>query len=263
MHIILTGATGTIGAPVLVHCISSPLVTKLSVLTRRPFPLPPKPSPPLQTLGEHWDPNKVHLITHQDYMSYPEDVLDKLRGAEACIWAQGVGQFAVPKETYIQITHDYPLTAARIFPSLLPPNSQNPFAFIHVSGASASSDPSVRTKSMNLYAKTKSQAEHSLLQLTLPAPNPQLKVINVRPAYVDALSPSPTLTKSFVHKVVAPVLRTVSKDIVTPAGLLAGVLVDFAVGLGEGIKGEGIEDGGVTITNKAIRAWVVKSGNSP
>ncbi|KAJ6608278.1 hypothetical protein B0H10DRAFT_2068247 [Mycena sp. CBHHK59/15] len=40
MHLILTGATGTVGAPILRHCPAAPSITQLSILSRRPFALP-------------------------------------------------------------------------------------------------------------------------------------------------------------------------------------------------------------------------------
>jgi malate/lactate dehydrogenase len=89
MHIILTGATGTIGYPVLQLCLASPKVTRLSILSRRPFDLPS---------GDNVDTKKAQIILHEDYTNYPVELADQLKGAEACIWAQGVSQKDVPKE---------------------------------------------------------------------------------------------------------------------------------------------------------------------
>ena len=89
MHIILTGATGTIGASALRQCLASPSVTQLSILSRKPFTLP---------VGEDLNPHKAEIIIHQDYSSYPSELLQKLNGADGCIWAQGIGQAEVPKE---------------------------------------------------------------------------------------------------------------------------------------------------------------------
>ena len=83
MHIILTGATGTVGSQVLKHCLESPIVSQLSVLSRRTFDLPSE---------------KAKVIVHKDYTSYPDELLAQLKGADACIWSLGISQNEVSKE---------------------------------------------------------------------------------------------------------------------------------------------------------------------
>jgi uncharacterized protein YbjT (DUF2867 family) len=89
MHIILTGATGTVGAPVLRHCLATPAITQLSILSRRQFTLP---------IGDNLDVHKAQVIVHEDYSTYPEELSKRLKGAEGCIWAQGISQTEVTKE---------------------------------------------------------------------------------------------------------------------------------------------------------------------
>ena len=147
MHIILTGATGSVGAPTLLHCLASPAITKLSILSRRQFPLP------RNTAGlPNWDEKKANIIVHKDYSTYSEEVLSALKGADGCIWAQGVSQTEVSKEyvfksiskllflqlscsllfrDYIRITYDYPLAAAKAFSTL---SDTGKFNFVYVSG---------------------------------------------------------------------------------------------------------------------------------
>jgi uncharacterized protein YbjT (DUF2867 family) len=89
MHLILTGATGTVGLAVLRHSLASPNVTRLSILSRREFALP---------VGDGLDVDKAHVIIHEDYQTYPEELLKTLKGADGCVWAQGISQNEVPKE---------------------------------------------------------------------------------------------------------------------------------------------------------------------
>lgn len=89
MHIILTGATGTVGAAVLRHCLASPNITRLSILSRQEFPLP---------VDDNLDVQKAQTIIHTDYSTYPDELLTKLKGADGCVWAQGISQTEVPKE---------------------------------------------------------------------------------------------------------------------------------------------------------------------
>lgn len=83
MHLILTGATGLIGTAVLDAMIRSRDITKISVLTRRPLKL-------------HDD--RVDVIIHKDFASYDRELLQKLQGAQACVWALGISQTQVDKE---------------------------------------------------------------------------------------------------------------------------------------------------------------------
>lgn len=85
MHLVLTGATGTVGSAVLKHCLADPAVTRLSILSRRPVP---------QIDGHP----KATTIIHSDFTSYPPHVLSQLKGAHGCIWALGISQTQVTKE---------------------------------------------------------------------------------------------------------------------------------------------------------------------
>jgi malate/lactate dehydrogenase len=90
MHIILTGATGTVGSAVLTSLLSSPTVSQLSILSRRQFDLP---------TGDNLDLKKAKIIVHKDYVSYPDELLKgALDGAQGCVWAQGISQTEVNKE---------------------------------------------------------------------------------------------------------------------------------------------------------------------
>jgi hypothetical protein len=85
MHLILTGATGTIGLATLQHCLVNPQVTRLSILSRREV---------AQANGHP----KAEVILHNDYTSYSDEILEQLKGAHGCIWAQGISQTKVNKE---------------------------------------------------------------------------------------------------------------------------------------------------------------------
>ena len=71
MKIILTGSTGLIGSGVLRRCIEHPSITSIVALTRRPIDI---------------KDSKLNNVIKTDYLSYTEEELDQLKGAEACIW---------------------------------------------------------------------------------------------------------------------------------------------------------------------------------
>ncbi|KAL8916961.1 MAG: hypothetical protein Q9172_006027 [Xanthocarpia lactea] len=241
-HIILTGCTGTAGSAILAQCISSSKVARVSVLSRRPVK---------QAEGN----DKVTVHVHNDFGSYPDSLLDQLKGAVGCIWALGISTSQVKPET---ITYDYALAAAKAFASLSPT-----FNFVYISGDGATRNPS---KCTPLFGCVKGEAEVSLLALR--SDNPGLRVWNVRPAYIDETQNplrdgSDIVLKKVMDRAV-PLLRTVWPSGVTPTGPLAGLLESCALDTSSKedvkarIQGTGvtIEEGGtlgVLLANTGIR----------
>ncbi|KAI9750793.1 MAG: hypothetical protein M4579_006314 [Chaenotheca gracillima] len=247
MHIILTGATGTVGHPVLRHCLASSKVTQLSILSRKQFDLP---------VDDRLDIKKARVIVHDDYTDYPESLLKTLHGAQGCVWAQGISQTEVSKDDYLRITHDYPLAAAKSFATLAPEAGH--FNFVYVSGEGA--DPTEKTFTM--FGKIKGRTEKELLALPASAPAyAPLRSYNVRPGYVDPeLRYRPlSVTKRTLEFVIAPILRTLLPSQVSPTAILSKTLVDLATGDGGPIvpkEGQsGIEAEGRTVRSAAIR-WL-------
>jgi NAD dependent epimerase/dehydratase family enzyme len=74
MKLIIAGATGTAGRGITQVCLADPRVSKVLILTRRQ---------PSQEVALH---DKVEVIIHQDFSTWPTSVLQKLEGAEACLW---------------------------------------------------------------------------------------------------------------------------------------------------------------------------------
>lgn len=71
MKVFITGSTGTVGGGVLQRCLSHPQITSVVALTRRPL--------------EVKNP-KLNNIIHKDFLTYDDEVMAQLKGAEACIW---------------------------------------------------------------------------------------------------------------------------------------------------------------------------------
>jgi len=82
MHLILTGATGLVGSAALQHMLALETVTKVSILSRRPV-----------AMAEGHP--KVNTIIHKDFSTYPPEILEQLKGAEGCVWAQGISIISV------------------------------------------------------------------------------------------------------------------------------------------------------------------------
>jgi uncharacterized protein YbjT (DUF2867 family) len=85
MHLILTGATGVVGAGVLHHMLATEAVTRISILSRRPVPM---------AKGH----DKARVFIRTDYMNYDTELLEQLSDAQGVVWALGVSQNQVNKE---------------------------------------------------------------------------------------------------------------------------------------------------------------------
>ena len=85
MHLILTGATGVIGAGVLQNMLTMESVSRISILSRRPV-----------AMAEGHSKAKVYI--HKDFKKYDKELLEELKDAKGVVWALGVSQFAVNKQ---------------------------------------------------------------------------------------------------------------------------------------------------------------------
>jgi len=153
MKIILTGSTGFIGAEVLHQCLNHPHITSIVALTRRELPKEVASNP------------KLEVIILKDFTSYSDDVLQKLAGAEACIWALGLA--TINLEAGRKANLDTTLAGAKAFATSLPPrpDSKKPLRFVYVSGMLA-----VRDQKKTLWfgqegRRLRGQIENELLEL--------------------------------------------------------------------------------------------------
>jgi uncharacterized protein YbjT (DUF2867 family) len=85
VHLILTGATGLVGSGVLQQMLANESVSRISILSRRPV-----------KMAEGHE-GKAKVIIHKDFKTYDQALLDELKDAQGCVWAQGVSQNDVDK----------------------------------------------------------------------------------------------------------------------------------------------------------------------
>ncbi|KAK6513549.1 hypothetical protein TWF281_005172 [Arthrobotrys megalospora] len=235
-HIILTGATGLAGSAILHYCLASPLVSRVSILSRR-------------AVEQGRDNPKVNVIIHEDFKTYPPEVLASLSDAAGCIWAQGISAIGMKESDYTEITVEYPLAAAQAFAAM---NTERPFNFIYVSGDRA--DPSGRYPQM--WSRVKGRAETLLLDLSKA--DPHFSVYNVRPAVMDPgnnwTAQRSKTTRDNILRGVVKVLEPLAPSQVSPLGKLSEVLVSLATGDGAPVpEGKGVLEEGRTILNTALR----------
>lgn len=286
VHLILTGATGLVGSAVLSHILSlpatsTPIITRLSILSRNStIPLLAHPPPPgTPTANTH---TQIEVIQHADFGTYTPELLARLQGADACIWALGVSQNDVSKDEYVRITRDYTLEAAKAFAGLrgatdvdidtttkntTTSTEPNKFKFIYVSGGGATFTPRPWTP---LFGQVKGETELALLALAKRGSSPYasslpLAVYSARPSAVDGHN-QPWLWKPllrdkrsawqrmYLTALLGPI-RAVGGSIHSPTDELGKVLVDMALREGNaGYTGDGVEgDEGRVLNNAALR----------
>ena len=74
MKVIVTGATGNAGGGMVKACLANERITKVLILTRRNVASDIESHP------------KVEVIMHDDFSTYPDELMQRLEGAEACLW---------------------------------------------------------------------------------------------------------------------------------------------------------------------------------
>jgi hypothetical protein len=74
MKYILTGTSGFIGAEILTHCLSNPLITSLLILSRRPLPSVTALDP------------RIKVIVLENFLSYTDSLKSELTGVKAVLW---------------------------------------------------------------------------------------------------------------------------------------------------------------------------------
>jgi uncharacterized protein YbjT (DUF2867 family) len=188
MKIIVTGATGLVGAEVIRQAIADKTVTEIIALSRKRV--------------EIQDP-KLTTIIHNDFLDY-SSLSELFKKADACIWALGVSQSQVTKEQYHIITYDYTVKAAN---AMLYANPE--ITFVFVSGGGADSTEQSKT----LFARVKGKAENALKRL------PFKKLVIARPGGIKPIHKNPNT--SFFNKVMIPLFPLL--ELVAPSMVISSV----------------------------------------
>lgn len=145
--------------------LSSPSIAHVSILSRRSV-----------TAAEGHP--KAKVIIHSDFSQYSPTVLDKMSGADGCIWAQGKSSVGMSEAEYPELTQDWPLAAAKAFDTTTDPAGRR-FNFVYVSGEGA--DPTQASRA--LFGRVKGRSEKYIFDLANLTQ--ALFVYNLRPAGID------------------------------------------------------------------------------
>lgn len=140
MRVIIFGASGMVGAGVLLECLEDPRVTSVVAVVRRP------------TGRRH---PKLRELVRADMSSY-DDVHDELRGLDACFYCVGVTSIGLDEAAYSRVTYDLTVAAAKPLAELSPG-----MTFCFVSGQNTDSTE----KGPVMWARVKGRAENAIFAL--------------------------------------------------------------------------------------------------
>lgn len=151
MKVLVFGATGGAGGSVVRACASSPAVSEVRAVARRPLTFVHP---------------KLRVVIHGDFLKYAA-IENVFAGVDACFWCLGISATQVPGEAeYRTITHDFALAAARMLRRHSPDA-----AFHYISGQGAALD------SRMMWARVKAQTEQDLMS--------EFGAVCWRPAFID------------------------------------------------------------------------------
>ncbi|WP_446744147.1 epimerase [Silvibacterium acidisoli] len=144
MKVLIFGATGMVGQGVVRACLADQSVKLVETIGRNPLNL------------QH---PKLRELLRSDLFHY-DDIEDRLRGFDACLFCLGLSSFGVKEDAYTRITYDLTMAAARILARLNPG-----MTFLYISGAHTDSTE----KGKSMWARVKGRTENALLQLPFTA----------------------------------------------------------------------------------------------
>ena len=156
MRVVLFGATGMVGAGVLLECLDSARVSSVLAIVRG------------STGVRH---AKLREIVHRDFLDF-DSLREEFVGVDACFFCLGVSSFRMKEPDYRRITHDVTLAAAS---ALLAQSRQ--LTFVYVSGDGTDSTARGRT----MWARVKGETENDLLAMPFKA------AYMFRPGYIQPL----------------------------------------------------------------------------
>ncbi|KAL2017737.1 hypothetical protein VTK56DRAFT_1707 [Thermocarpiscus australiensis] len=156
MKVIVTGCTGLVGSALVRQCLANDKISHVFALTRKPLPDAVAKNP------------KATVILHEDFSTYPPELLSQLAGAEGCLWAIGGRATQFPDvETCRRVQVDYTLAAAKAFAEHLVPHlpEGKQFRFVFCSGKFAEWDQKKPLHFMADTRRIKGQAEQGLCEI--------------------------------------------------------------------------------------------------
>jgi uncharacterized protein YbjT (DUF2867 family) len=165
VNVIIFGATGMVGAGVLMECLEDPRVRSVLVVGRRPCGVTHP---------------KLRETLREDFFGYADATRD-FTDLDACFFCLGVSSAGMSEAAYTRVTYDLTLAAAEALLALNPA-----LTFCYVSGEGT--DATERGRFM--WARVKGRTENHLLRM-------RLKAYALRPGFIQPLKGVRSKTKLY------------------------------------------------------------------
>ena len=156
MNVVIFGATGMVGAGVLLECLFDQRVSSVLVVTRS------------STGRSH---PKLREVLHADFFDFGA-LRNDFAACDACFFCLGVTSIGMSEAAYTRVTYDITMAAAR---EMLAANPRMTFCFVSGVGT----DSTERGKTM--WARVKGKTENALLALGFKA------AYMFRPGYIQPI----------------------------------------------------------------------------
>ncbi|KAI0064826.1 hypothetical protein BV25DRAFT_1869062 [Artomyces pyxidatus] len=210
MKVLIAGATGAAGLPILRALLADPAVDGVTVLARRALPAWIALSPDAPT--SH---SKLTTLQDVDFLHYAPHVQESITTHDACIWALGKTTRGMTEAAYTEITVEYLHAFLGVLEARKANSAERPFRVVYLSGNGA--DPS--EKSSIMFARVKGRAENVLLSKAL-ASNGAIKAAILRPAYFFPSSADALHQRSAMERC-AHVLLGKPLSVLMPSGVIS------------------------------------------
>lgn len=203
MKVILFGATGMVGAGVLIECLEDPRVQSILVIGR-------------QSVGTT-NP-KLRELIRTDFFDY-SDLRRDLAGHDACFFCLGVSVAGLSEPAYRRLTYELTVAAAEAVLAVNPG-----ITFCYVSGEGTDSTERGRT----MWARIKGKTENHLLRLPF-------KGFMFRAGYIQPMKGVRSKTRLYqtlydVFGPLYPVLRRIAARHVTTTESVGRAMIEVAAG---------------------------------
>ncbi|KAI0040359.1 hypothetical protein FA95DRAFT_1577012 [Auriscalpium vulgare] len=224
MKVLLTGATGAAGLPMLRMLLEDPTVDAVTVPARRPLP----DWVNLPTTGTAAHP-KLTVIPNFNFLEYTPEAQAAVAAHDACIWALGKSQIGFTKEQYTEFTYTYVEKFLDALKAQGAGSPEHPYRVVFVSGSGADSTE----KSSALFSRVKGQTENAILS-TAHASNGTVKATILRPGYFHPESADASHQRSCGWRVKDLTLGKALKAVVPSAAISVKNLAQFAISAAKG-----------------------------
>jgi uncharacterized protein YbjT (DUF2867 family) len=202
VRVLLFGASGMVGAGVLLECLEDPEVSHVLSVGRSELSV------------RH---QKLEHVLHQDFTSF-SGLRERFAACDACFFCLGISSVGLDEATYTRITVEYTLAAAQELARANPEAT-----FCYVSGAGTDSTG----KGGRMWARVKGRVENALLAL------PFRQAFMFRPGFIQPVRGVRSKTGWYqavysLTRPITPLVRRLFPGAVTDTATLGRAMIAVA-----------------------------------